>query len=272
MRESHDLGRYILTGAGGLLIIFGAPLAVKWLASGVNFFDGETQLATDTAATASDAPTEPFNWTPIIWIAAVVGVLLAIGLVAWLAARRARSLRSRAGTHELRAVRWEAAVRVWQTITEALMEFETDPASIFDRPLLGDVTERATARFYEKFDHAANLLPEPGDRSGIDPGPFADAAAAALRAYRAADENARTRARRNIGPAGRVLSDDEVTTLRRARKLLNTALDEAATASEAMAAFEQMRDLVESVLEIPMPLARTVTTQIETVRRKALTA
>lgn len=148
-----------------------------------------------------------------------------------------------------------------------------DPESIFNRHLLGDVTEPATADFYAAFDKACSRYREtaPDERNAVTA--FADAANKARRAFAAADQNARTKAKRGIGGGGHLYTRSEMASLRTARKLMTTALDPATPVAEAQLAYEKMRSLLDPILTVPDMLDAGIAKALgPKVTRKALPA
>ena len=132
-----------------------------------------------------------------------------------------------------------------------------DPYSIFIRPLLDDVTEPATARFFdcrERVEHLAPLAETPTasmdrrveyQRAVLD---LADA-------WHTADVNARS-----VG-TGR-MDPDTKRALSRARQLINRAVDERTTAGERENCRLKLIELLTGLAPIPRSLRQRVAAQL----------
>ncbi|WP_160103063.1 hypothetical protein [Rhodococcus sp. T7] len=218
---------------------------------------------------------EPFDWSIV---AIIFGGIAAIGLAVALvvAANRARIRRkteherrdqARAAQLEL----WAKGVAAYNATCDGLMDFETNLESIFDRPLLGDVNEPATAAFYAAFETAQERHLENVPYSDDQIQRFVDAATTAYRAFTAADTNARTKARANIVAGNRHLTGAEIRRTRLARKALAVANNPAAAPGEVQAAFEKVIELLAGITEIPTAAKTTMTVAITAASRPALT-
>ncbi|WP_207555075.1 hypothetical protein, partial [Mycobacteroides abscessus] len=140
------------------------------------------------------------------------------------------------------------------------------------RPLLADVNEPATARFYTAYGEAQALRTDtvPTDDQRI--ADFLKAAQEALHAFGIADENARRKARIGVVNGDKYLSTGEKRKLDQARKLLAQAMDPAASSSEASAAHAKALELLDSIgVVIPEKLATKGFRAIEQRRQLALT-
>lgn len=148
---------------------------------------------------------------------------------------------------------WKDAVRRMDALSRALMDFETDPESVyFTRPLLRDVTEPTTAAFYEAYSAASVLCHEHFNPSKDDSDTLFRAVTQAERAWECADKNARRKAASGVTIGGRVLNRDEADELRTAQRALERALNHASTPHEAAAAWELAQRIVTRLdLQVP---------------------
>lgn len=167
---------------------------------------------------------------------------------------------------------WTKGLADYRATCDELVAFETNLESIFDRPLLGDVTEPATAAFYTAFETAQQLHLENIPCNDDHIHRFVAAAKAARRAFADADTNARTKASNNIGAGNRDLTAVEVRRMRLARKTLALATDPAAAPGEVQAAYEKITELLDGVTQIPASAQRKMTAAITAAKRPALTA
>ena len=148
---------------------------------------------------------------------------------------------------------WGAARGELLRITDEFVSFEFSPMDVaFTRRLLWDLTEPATARFYEAFD-AANILltdTEPADPSAAEQ--FIAASRVAVSAWEAADRNARDKAEQNIVSGNQVLDVERVKHRDTAHAAMTLALDPASTDDEAGTAWSRsMEALSRADLGVP---------------------
>lgn len=216
---------------------------------------------------------------PIPWAQIGLGALvfLSVALAGFTLWRIGRA-RSRASAKRRDQVRrWTQGVKAFNSASDALiafeMEFENKPdAAYFDRPLLADVNEPATARFYTAYGEAQALRTEtiPTDDQHI--ADFLKAAQEALHAFGIADENARRKARIGVVNGDKYLSMGEKRKLDQARKLLAQAMDPAASAAEAASTHAKALELLDSIgVVIPEKLTTKGFRAIEQRRQLALT-
>ncbi|WLF51541.1 hypothetical protein [Rhodococcus opacus] len=275
-----------LTVAGGGIVISTCALMLNVLLTHVLSplsadADGQNNAVTPVPApqAAPNPPTaqdsEPFDWSIL---AIIVGGIAVVGIAVALvvAAKRARNRRK--AEHERRDQArsaqlelWAKGVAAYNATCDGLMEFETNLESIFDRPLLGDVNEPATAAFYAAFETAQERHLENVPYSDDQIQRFVDAATTAYRAFTAADTNARTKARANIVAGNRHLTRPEVRRTTLARKALAVATNPAAAPGEAQAAFEKVVELLAGITEIPSAAKTRMTAAITAASRPALT-
>ncbi|HEY5857762.1 MAG TPA: hypothetical protein VIW24_27930 [Aldersonia sp.] len=204
----------------------------------------------------------------------VVIVLLSIGALA-IADRRRRARVAAKTAQEARAAqveRWGKGATAYAKVALAVTEFETDPETIFVRPLLLDTSEPDTATFFTAFHEAGKLHLEnvPRDEQLITA--FIDAALAAETAFDRADHNARTKAEAGITHDNRKLTQAEQRTLTRARGLLRIALDPTTDGNHAHNAFAKASELLSGIVTVPTKFTNQLTRSIEAVHRGELTA
>lgn len=121
---------------------------------------------------------------------------------------------------------WTAARDELRRITDEFVAFEFSPVDVaFTRRLLWDLTEPATARFYEAFDAANILLTDTEPDSSSAAQQFIEASRVAVAAWEAADRNARDKAEQNIVSGNQVLTEDRVKHRDTALAAMNLALD-----------------------------------------------
>ena len=132
-----------------------------------------------------------------------------------------------------------------------------DPYSIFIRPLLDDVTEPATARFFHCRERVELLAPlaETPTASMDRRIEYQRAVFDLADAWHTADVNARS-----VG-TGR-MDPDTKRALSRARQLINRAVDERTTAGERENCRLKLIELLNSLAPIPRPLRQRVAAQL----------
>lgn len=224
------------------------------------------------------APTEPIDWTwaanlgiALLLLAATATVIAAIW---WALSRRRAHIRERNARRQTQIDRWNLGLATLNATSDALAEFEFDKAEVyFNRPLLGVLTEPASAEFYDAYATAVNLKTDniPVDDETITT--FVNAATKAHTAFTRADENARSKASRGIIHDNQRLNQPQRRKLEQARKLMAQATDASATPDFAHNAHTKALDLLDEVgLYIPTRLIDNVTRSIEATHRAALPA
>lgn len=168
----------------------------------------------------------------------------------------ARALPQAGSQRKVNAERWRRAVATFNEVEAAYAAYLHEPAEIFHRPLLDDVTEPPTAAFLEAFHTATSLCMafQPKDADYIDR--FQAAAQDARLTWDVADAHAR-----RIGLGSR--TDTERRKLRQAQEALALALDESSTADERSTALRTVRRLVDGILELPPRISISVLGAIE---------
>lgn len=269
----RGFGSIITTVMGGLIVLTIITTLPRLMSS----MQEVTKQATPAPA-GPPPPAAPVDMTTV----AVVGVIaltlcVAIPMGIVLVRRRTtRAMEKRAATARLagQAELWQRGIQALAETSEALMEFETDPESVyFTRRLLADVNEPATAAFYTAYDTARNLRTEsvPADTDIIIK--FVNAAKGAQRAFGVADENARRKARLGISHGDHWLTDNERRKLDQAQKLMRQAHDPAVTETAAHNALTKALGLLDAAGAIvPERLTANVTKSIAAVHRRALTS
>lgn len=221
-------------------------------------------LFADLEAALSDAG----QLLTIVGVAALVCVVCGIGLVIFLL--RGKSASSTPTQSQLDREREAETARLWDRHVSALnelkqsyLDFETDPWSAFRRPLLGDVSEPATAAFHEAFAHAQDLhtSPPPASRELVDE--FGAAVRAAARAWEVADQHARE-------IAVPTTTDTDRRRLRQAEDALRLALDERASAAERRAALGRVEELIKGLAAMTPKARTTIVAELDHVERQAI--
>jgi hypothetical protein len=239
--------------------------------------DPDSARRSQPATTPPAVPDKPTDWTTAITIggvafAIVIVIAAGIGVAVW-RSRHLEHARQRANRRQSQLDRWATAGAAFNEICSALAEFETDPESVyFNRPLLADVTEPASAAFYTAFAAAQDLHTEnvPVDDDTITA--FAAATAAARTAFDAADANARRKARNGIVRGDRTLTTGERRKVGQAQKLMAQAADASATSQFARTAHDKALSLLAEVgVDIPQRLIIKAAGALEADRRLALT-
>ncbi|MFL0176455.1 hypothetical protein [Mycobacterium sp. SMC-13] len=269
----RGFGSIITTVMGGLIVLTIITTLPRLMSS-----MQEVAKQATPAPAGPPPPAAPVDMATV----AVVGVIaltlcVAIPMGIVLVRRRTtRAMEKRAATARLagQAELWQRGTQALAETSEALMEFETDPESVyFTRRLLADVNEPATAAFYTAYDTARNLRTEsvPADTDIIIK--FVDAAKAAQRAFGVADENARRKARLGISHGDHWLTDNERRKLDQAQKLMRQAHDPAVTETAAHNALTKALSLLDTAGAIvPERFTANVTKSIAAVHRRALTS
>lgn len=143
---------------------------------------------------------------------------------------------------------WDDACRRFAASSEKLTAYETDIEAVyFTKPLLRDVTEKATAAFYDAFGEAQLLLHDSFDADRDDAEELFRAVTKAERAWDAANANAQRKAAQNIIIGGRALSEDQVRELNTAKRALARVLDPASSPAEAAKAWNLVQGTVDAL-------------------------
>jgi hypothetical protein len=143
---------------------------------------------------------------------------------------------------------WDDACRRFAASSEKLTAYETDIEAVyFTKPLLRDVTEKATAAFYDAFGEAQLLLHDSFDADRDDADELFRMVTKAERAWDAANANAERKAAQNIVIGGRTLSEDQVRELNTAKRALARVLDPASSPAEAAKAWSLVQTTVDTL-------------------------
>lgn len=275
--DGYKLAALIMKGVLGLMAVATIPFVftqgAKLITEG-GVGSGVKDRAVSTPPPPPALPSPPEQPVDIPWEGIGLTVLIVGGLVASvLLVRRYR--RSKARSAQARAAqlqRWSKGVKALSGVRQAVIDFETDPLAVrFTRPLVADINERASAKFYIAFGEADALHTEvvPQDDSRITE--FVSAALAAESAWAAANENALRKARLGIIHGGRVLLGDDKRKLSQAQTLINQALDPASTLEFAANALTKAQELIDAVgLVIPERLAVKTVQALEHIHRREL--
>lgn len=129
---------------------------------------------------------------------------------------------------------WTRASDELLRVTNAFADFEFSPIDVaFTRRLLWDLTEPATARFYEAFGEANALRTHEEPRSAESSAAFVAAVERAAAAWDVADRNARDKAEQNVVSGGEVLSPERAKHRDTALAAMTLALNPSSTDAEA---------------------------------------
>lgn len=129
---------------------------------------------------------------------------------------------------------WKRANDELLRVTNAFADFEFSPIDVaFTRRLLWDLTEPATARFYEAFGEANALRTHEEPRSAESSAAFVAAVERAVAAWEVADRNARDKAEQNVVSGGEVLSPERAKHRDTALAAMTLALNPSSTDAEA---------------------------------------
>ncbi|OZD18335.1 hypothetical protein CH253_17910 [Rhodococcus sp. 06-156-3C] len=217
------------------------------------------------AAPASTSPTEPTDWTPLIWIGGVLGALVIAALAVHLVVRTRHRILDRRAAAQTLAADFEAAKIVYAQVASAYAEYLADPYAIFTRPQLDNLGEPRTATFITAFNNAGALNTDTCPASAERVQAFGAAAQTALTAWNTADQYARA-----VGMGEQ--TEESKRTVRRIRSALELALDNTAAAGEREAAMTTVRRLSDGLLTVPDRVYAHAKTAIESVTRKQLTS
>ncbi|GAB2658428.1 hypothetical protein GCM10027169_22180 [Gordonia jinhuaensis] len=154
------------------------------------------------------------------------------------------------------------ATATHDAVNRRWFEYETDLATIIERPLMTDMREPLTRAFHEARIAADDLRPDDPDEL-LDIDRFTEYRDA-VRAYSVAFSAAETEARRRKQSAFDPLERQR---LERARKLVMIAVDEAATPAERRNAYRRARDELDGLIAVPdvacAALERSVAGELE---------
>ncbi len=279
LSRAHATGRTEHAGKGGPLTFGGLIIAASASILPIVLFPAD-DTDTDNDSASVDAPptpdlaspsqvntpsTEPFDWTPVIWIGSGLAVIAVLMLAGYLVVHTRHRILDRRTAAETLATDFTAAKAVYAQVAGAYAEYLADPYAIFTRPLLDDVTEPRTAAFITAFTDAGALGTETCPASPERVKAFADASRAALTAWTTADTYARA-----IGMGEQ--SEETKRTVRRIRSALELALDNTAAAGERENAIATVQRLSNGPITVPERVYTTAKTAIETVTRKQLTS
>ncbi|MCZ4277442.1 hypothetical protein [Rhodococcoides yunnanense] len=271
-RQQDGVGKGLATIVGGFATVFGAGLAGYILPAGSDDAHDTTAQPVDTPPvdaappeTIAAPPSEPFDWTPVIWIAAVVAALAVLALAGYLIVRTRHRILDRKAAARTLTADFAAAHAVYNDVADRYAEYLADPYAIFTRPLLDDLKDPRTAAFITAFTDAGALRTDTCPASSERVQTFADASRAALTAWTTADQHARA-----IGMG--VQTEDGKRAVRRIRSALDLALDNSAAAGEREAAMATVARLSDGLMTVPDRIYARAKTAIETTTRKQLTS
>lgn len=253
----------LLAAAIGLLAITPVLLrtAFEGLTDMTDMTDGVRRSADSTGAADTPppppaAPDSGLDWTQIGAVAGslIAAILLLAGVAtarAWVKRRRIASQADR----DVIAEQWDKAHNVLGEVSDSFAAYNADLADqIFARPLLADTTEPRTAAFIAAYNtaQAAAFDSRPHNRKLAD---TALATATAARdAWNAAAAHATTVGLGDLQPHQRV-------SLRRAKLLLEQALDPALSDDNRNVVITKIVDLVASASTVTAPPIRALINQ-----------
>lgn len=270
-RQQGGVGKALATIVGGFVTVFGAGMA-GYVVQQVGSDDAADSTAQPVDTPPVDAappetiaapPSEPFDWTPVIWIAAVVAALAVLALAGYLIVRTRHRILDRKAAARTLTADFAAAHAVYNDVADRYAEYLADPYAIFTRPLLDDLKDPRTAAFITAFTDAGALRTDtcPDTKERVQT--FADASRAALTAWTTADQHARA-----IGMG--VQTKDGKRAVRRIRSALDLALDNSAAAGERETAMATVARLSDGLMTVPDRIYARAKTAIETTTRKQL--
>lgn len=183
-----------------------------------------------------------------------------------------------ADTHtstEEHAAGWADAVKELDRVTAEFASYEFNPRAVMiERPLLRDLNEPATARFYDAFGDANALRTNSEPDSPEDVAAFIKAVERASRAWDVANDNALRKGEQNISSSG-ALSTEQVSAKNRAAGMLDRALDENTPEAEAALSWTKTLDTLNRAgMPVPPSSLKRLKENNELVQRamKAITA
>lgn len=194
-------------------------------------------------------------WWLIFPLAAIVG--------GWGRAVAAYNERRRRDKIELARIEAEAAQRAMPSappvvrqvakvmalhdkVNERWFAYEMDLATLIDYPMLIDLREPLTESFHRARVRADTL--RPGEPDDLDDTADAERYRNAVDEYVVSFDTAEREARRRRDTG---FTAAEQQSLRRARKLTATAVDEGATAAERQTAYRKLRDELRGIIDVP---------------------
>ncbi|RRQ25597.1 hypothetical protein DK926_22815 [Rhodococcus sp. Eu-32] len=214
--------------------------------------------------TPVDTTTAPTDWTPLLWAGAVLAALVALAVLVYLGVRTRSHLADRKKAQATLEADFATASTVYAEVAAAYADYLADVYAIFERPLLDDTREPRTAAFIDAFAGATALKTDTCPATPERVQAFADAARAAQKAWKSADEHARATGMGKLDTAGQ-------RTVRHIKSALAIAIDEAAAPGERDTALDTVRRLSAGLITIPDRVYTRTKTAIETTTRKQLT-
>lgn len=273
MNDNNGMNR-IVSAAVLMIAVVSITAVLPTLMSEYRTLIGDSPRETDPVPQPEDAPMD-WSWLKYVGIGIAVVVVLAILVFVGyrIVARRSRVHSAAEAEREVRAAqveRWGKGSAAYEYVALGITEFETDPETIFTRPLLLDTSEPATAALFDAFHEVGKLHLEnvPRDEALITA--YVDAATAAKRAFVRANQNAQTKARAGITSGDRRLTAGETRNLERAKGLLRVALDPATENAHARNAYEKVTELLAGIITIPAKFEDQLVRSIESVHRPEL--
>ncbi len=153
--------------------------------------------------------------------------------------------------------RIDRALAAHDEINNRWFAYETDALKLIEFPLMTDMRDPLTIAFHEAKVVADDLRPT--DREVLKDAAELERFEDAVRDYRLAFDIAEREAQRR---QQRGFSDSERDTLDRARKLINVAANDGATAAERQAAYKRARKELDGLIVLPKPATDAIETRI----------
>lgn len=203
-------------------------------------------------------PAEPINMQPIIIGGSILlGIAVLVGII-FMTYFLSRKVRLNTQQSSLNSTQWNELVTRCDDIVKKWADYELDPAKILDFPLLSDMREELTRQFHSALRRAKHLRPENINKVKGLPAlgsSFAKAVDDLESAFMAAETEAK-RIRWNH------FSPDERKRLRRAKDLLDIALNEGASENERQSAYKRMQKELEGLIVVPEATVLTLVEKI----------
>ncbi|CAM3898714.1 hypothetical protein [Smaragdicoccus niigatensis] len=153
--------------------------------------------------------------------------------------------------------RIDRALAAHDDINARWFAYETDALKVIEFPLMTDMREPLTVAFHEAKSVADDLRPT--DRAALRDQAELERFENAVRDFRLAFDIAEREAQRQ---QQRGFSDSERGALDRARKLINVAADDGATAAERQSAYKKARKELDGLIVLPKPATDAIETRI----------
>lgn len=213
--------------------------------------------ATTTPMTGSGAT----DWSPLVWVlAVVVGVIAVAGGIAAarVVHRRHRAAKqrrtNRAADHELARQQWDRAIQRHNALRTDFLAVESDPMSRLTMPTFWDPTRPASKDWWDAHGEAENRRLEAMPTDPTWRQQYIDAVSRADRAFRHAQFEARSVGLTRLG-------DGERRRVLRAQRALAIVLDDAATDAERRLAYATVQECIAGLIDLPKVMHDSLTSR-----------